>query len=485
MPRKLQPYRTYIFKKLVPQTDEELWWCIKGFWGVEIPRYSVCPEHDAPFDAVANAYFARSPVSIWKGSRGLGGKSHSLAILTLTEMITLGAQATVLGGSSAQSARVHEITQNAWYKNPLMEGMLLGPPTKYSTRLNNGAWLIAITASQKSARGPHPQRLRLDEIDEMDIGILRAAQGQPMDKVNLYGQLVQSQTVMSSTHQYADKTMSIMLKEAAEKGWPCFEWCFRESMGTPEHPGWLSEGMVERKRSEISERMWATEYELQEPSIEGRAVDTMKVDFAYDPQWMPKPDNKGNLPKWVNGHFEGLANEQLYFEKPERGAKYVTGVDWAKESDWTVVRTFRTDCRPWREVAFYRTNRKPWPIMIADVQKRLDQYGGLLVHDATGIGNVIDDMLDYDDVQPFVMRGRQREILFNDYIAGLEQEEIHSPRIRFAYDECRFVTNDDLYGQGHPPDSFVAGAMAWAGRDLGHEGISPISVSTPSYWRAI
>jgi hypothetical protein len=51
-------------------------------------------------------------------------------------------------------------------------------------------------ASQKSIRGPHPQRLRIDEADDVALGLLDAAMGQPMSKPG-----IAKQTVFSGTHQ--------------------------------------------------------------------------------------------------------------------------------------------------------------------------------------------------------------------------------------------------------------------------------------------
>ena len=65
------------------------------------------------------------------------------------------------------------------------------------------------------------------------------------------------------------------------------------------------------------------------------------------------------------GWFEGAKDEYVTLEEPVEGATYVTGVDWAKENDWTIMRTYRTDVDPWVEVAFLRTGRKPWPEMVA------------------------------------------------------------------------------------------------------------------------
>jgi hypothetical protein len=428
----------------LPQDDEELWQYIRVVWGITVPRYNVCKHHTSPFKALADAYFGRSPVSVWKASRGFGGKSTLMGVLALIEAATLGAQITILGGSAAQSQRVHEVTKELWHHEYAPRGLLKDEPTTFTTRLNNGAWIVALMASQKSVRGPHPQRLRLDEVDEMDLALFEAAQGQPMDARGL-----QSQTVISSTHQYPDGTMTELLKRANEKNWPVYEWCWRESVGTQEERGWLTQEMVERKKTEVSSRMWEVEYDLQEPSFDGRAIETKFVDAAYDP----------NI-----GVYVGDVNEYIVVEPYDPQGSYITGVDWAKEQDWTIMRTFRVDQHPWREVAFLRTGRKPWPEMVRDLDIRLETYGGICVHDATGIGNVVSDMIQYDKrkIRDVVLRGRERESVFMEYIAGIEQYGIISPRIQFPYSEHKYVTQKDLFGAGHPPDTFIAGALAWS-----------------------
>lgn len=451
----------------LPQDDDELWWYIKTVWGISIPRVRICKNHCAPFEALADAYFARHTVSIWKASRGFGGKSTLTGALCAIEAATLGAQITVLGGSASQSLRVHQTAHELW-ANPLApSGLLKKEPTKFQTTLTNGGWIIALLASQKSVRGPHPQRLRLDEVDEMDLDLFEAAQGQPMDARG-----ITSQTVVSSTHQYPDGTMTELLRRGNEKGWGLFEWCWRESVGTTEHPGWLTMDNVERKKMEVSTRMWEVEYDLQEPSFDGRAIDTSFVEAMFDP---------------TLGVFIGDMHEHIEIEEPQLGASYITGVDWAKEKDFTIIRTFRTDTHPWVEVAFLRTGKKPWQEMVGDLNYRLKRFGGLCVHDATGIGNVVDDLIEYDrkKVMPIVLRGRERESFFMEYISGIEQYGIRSPRIQFAYGEHKYVTQKDLFGAGHPPDTFIAGALAWGFRKkTQRETIRPESITrTQSPWR--
>ena len=433
-------------------------------FGIEIPRKQVCPNHVAAFTAFANAFFARDPVAVWKASRGFGGKSFTLASLSHAEAALLRAQVNVLGGSGDQSLRVQEVGQSIWEFPSAPVGMIK-KATQYRTDLVHGAYVRALTASQKSVRGPHPQRLRLDEIDEMDIEILDASLGQPMSTKTLT-----SQIVMSSTHQYPNKTMSAIIERAHEKGWPVYEWCYKENV---EPHGWLPLDAVARKRQEVTQHMWDTEYDLQEPSFEGRAFDTSCVNHYFG---SGDPDR----PK-----VSGEEGKVYRFQQPVQGGHYVTGVDWAKNKDWTVVATFRIDVEPWVCVAWSRLGRRPWPVMVEAVNQRCHEYGGRLMHDGTGVGNVVHDYLDVQRSESIVMTGRRRTELFSDYVQAVEQNEVWSPMIDFAYSEHKFCGLDDLYGNGHPPDSVVAGAMAWAGR-RGKINIQlPTSIGKSSHWRSM
>src|SRR5215212_9220773 len=97
-----------------PETYDELYEIIKILWGATIPRTPVCPEHSTPFAALAEAYFGTAPVSVWVGSRGMGGKSRTLAYLALTEAVLLGAEINLLGGSLEQSLNIANAMREGW-----------------------------------------------------------------------------------------------------------------------------------------------------------------------------------------------------------------------------------------------------------------------------------------------------------------------------------------------------------------------------------
>lgn len=352
-----------------------------------------------------------------------------LSLLGHCEADTLNADVTILGGSGEQSSRVLEYLQK-WAGEE--------QNTKRRTLYSGGGRITALMASTKSARGPHPQRMRLDEVDEMELKIFDAAMGQPMS-----GRGIAKQTVLSSTHQYADGTMTEVLKRAAENGWPVHEWCYKESSAQPD--GWLSEAEIESKRGDVTAAMWAAEYDLQEPSPEGRAILPEKVALCFLKSM---------------GEREGKLGELIETEQPAEGATYATGADWAKSQDFTVIDTLRTDVRPMRRVAWQRLGRMPYPLMIAKFNERVEKYPGGAAHDATGLGDVVDDY-QTADAEGVKLRGQARTDLFSSYITAIENESIVSPFIKYAEGEHRYATNDDLYGAGHPPDSFVAGALAF------------------------
>lgn len=492
-----------------PRTPEELHEYMRETWGIGIPNEQVCADHVAPFEAFCHAYFARSPICVWHASRGFGGKSALLAALAVAEAAMLGAGVTILGGSAEQSRRVHAYMEgrdsnlaDAYWNAPhAPRNLLKSALTAYRTSLKNGGWIHALAGSARSVRGVHPARLRCDEIDEMDLHIFDAAMGQPM---GLPG--IASQIVASSTHQHPEGTMTEVLRRAAANGWPIFSWCYRETQAG--EFGWLSDPEVDRKRSTVTVAMWETEYELQEPTAEGRAFDTESVEAMFsselgeyegaqgethvfevptwelDPDW-PKP------PKWLQGlekpearqcrssrrwrmkHLEAGQHAE-YDEwlakckkvKSRIKSSYAAGADWGKKQDHTVLWVIRTDCRPMRFVAFSNMRRMPYPQMFGQFNDLVARFDAVAAHDALGVGTAAEDYMEMPTID-YKMVGQQRKDLFSDYIVAVEDRAIRCPRIVYAYTEHRYTKHDDLWGTGHPPDSVVAAAMAWhaAGRN--------------------
>lgn len=414
-------------------------------YGIKIPRTKVCAHHQSPWDAFCAGYFSsvEHSVIVIKGSRGLAGKSWLLALLGTVIATTLRGDVTILGGSGPQALRVQGAMAKFWAA-PNAPRDLISKATTTKTTFKAGHFVEALMASQASVRGPHPLALLIDEVDEMDKNLFDAAMGQTMDANGYPGR-----TIISSTHQYADGTMTEVLKLAAERGWPVFEWCYRETL---EPHGWLTPTQVVRKKNELTDEMWRIEVELGEPSIEGRAINTEKVERMFVGEEIPGAP-----------HFP-----YTEFELPVDGAHYATGADWARTRDYVEIATLRDDVFPMRLVAYQRFRKKAAPYILAAFEYQLERYPGESAHDATSLGGkIMDDFLNPEGseggTQGVDMAGKRRQNLFTDWILAIEHEEVVSPRIMVLYGQHKYVTNDDLKpgGDGHPPDGFVACAMAY------------------------
>ena len=448
-------------------TDRDVLAWIEATFGVRIPAVACCEGHVAPAQAFLDALFARSSVALWIASRGFGGKTSLLALLAAANAILFETDVTILGGSGQQSARVVERLHRLWAAGQVPRAWLASEPSLNKTTLAWGNTIQALTASQTAVRGAHPTRLLLDEIDEMKLPILEAAQGQPMDRDG-----VRAQTVMSSTHQYPDGTVTAMRRRAAELGWPVSQWCYRETL---EPHGWLTADQATRKRGELSRTMWATEYELQEPSAEGRAFDPAAVERMFD------ADRGTHIPA---GDLEHLWRSQPGTPAERAcpdpaGAWYCTGIDWAQKRHYTVAVVVRCETTPLQVVAAYRNQRRSWQVMTEHVGALLDEYPGPAAHDATGGGNAMGEfpaLAPHDQLQGVTLVGRVRTDLFRNYIGAIERHEIVCPRIDAFYTEHLYCGEDDLFGSGHPPDTVVAMALAYhafkAGRQPGDYGVT-------------
>jgi hypothetical protein len=432
-----------------PQTDDELWHVVKALWGIELPRQQVCPGHVAPFTAFAHAYFATYPNwALWYGSRGTG-KSYMLALLGLTKAAILEINVTLLGGSMAQSQNVQEHVENLLLY-PGAPTWAVASQIQTEITFTGGNWIRPLPASQKTVRGPHPQMTLLDEIDEMDIKVYEAAMGQAMAKPNARGITVPEMVVASSTWQNPLGTFNEVKRRAEANGLPVFTWCWKEVLRTEENSsGWMDPAFIERKRQSVPAEMFRVEYDLGEPAGGSRAFDLTKLEAAFVDMPTCDESHKGSDDVWV-------------FEEPEAMGIYAAGADWAKEQDWTIIVVTRTDVTPRRVVYMRKVGRRPWPEMIDMFNEVTTRYQAVSAHDATGLGNVVHDLVD-ERTMKVVMSGRDRTRLLNEYITAVEQGVYQLPRNTSAYSAHKGTTVEMVYSMGmkagHLPDEVAAYAI--------------------------
>jgi hypothetical protein len=511
--------------------------------------------------------------------------SFLLALLSLTEQVVLGASINLLGGSGEQAQRVLQYLSG---EDPNSFGVLWDSPnapkwmhpaefTKRESRTINGGRLKTLMASNTSIRGPHPARLRLDEVDELDIDLFDQAMGQTMSSRG-----IPAQTVASSTHQHAFGTMSTLLQRAHENNWLVHEWCVsagsmvltsageipietvvpgsrvatrsgwrtvqhctymgcrdtvtltlsngRRLCVTPDHKmatpegwveaglllpgatlvgvnadgnvlnsyhvfllcrtpgvtlpvydlgvegcheftvegvvahncfrenlksngGWLDDSEVARKKNEVTKEMWETEYENQSPNPESYAIDPSAVDNLFDKSL---------------GVFPGRLQEHVSITPPDGIVKYYHGADWAKAKDASVLHSM-AELRNGRDVLvqWSKMGRVSWPLMIGKFNDRVKKLGGPACHDSTGVGSVVDDYIKVPSYG-INLQGQSRTDIFNEFIVAIERgDQMVFPFIESMYRDFKYASWEDIFGGKHPPDSFVAAALAWEAKRRG------------------
>ena len=368
---------------------------------------------------------------------------------------------TILGGSMTQRLNVR-MHMKKLMAHPNAPGYAVAKDQATLIQMRTGKTITPLPASQTTVRGPHPSLQLLDEVDEMEWEIYNASLGQAMEQKNAHGENVLEYIVASSTWQNPEGTFTQVIENAREKGMPVFTWCWRELL---EPNGWMSQRFIDNKRKTVSAQMWHTEYDLNEPSAGSRAFDLDKVERYFI-----------NYPKPIEEIHKGNGDHDVYiWEKPVANGLYAVGADWAKEQDKTIIAVMRYDLEPHRMVKLTRINRRPWPVMIDMFNKDTQLYQAVAEHDGTGIGNVVNDYVDYSDTtNKFVMIGRKRTQMLLDYITAFEHGRYNLPLIAKdeenlgvtvnpLYRAHRAVTVADVYAPGkwnsHLPDDMAAMAL--------------------------
>jgi len=202
----------------------DLLWAMADYTGLpRIPTAPVCDNHCAPFDSVSAAFFGHSPNYLKHANRH-GYKTMGDAFLMFVESVMSGGcKSKILGGSGTQSKNVYEYIQ-------LLDDIpacheLLQNVFVQKAQFRNRSEVSMLTQSMKSVRGPHPQKLRLDEIEEFDPQVFRAA----LATTRSYGG-VPSSIGMGSTHHRRSGIMAELLKDHTKRGIALFQWCIFEVM---------------------------------------------------------------------------------------------------------------------------------------------------------------------------------------------------------------------------------------------------------------
>jgi hypothetical protein len=154
-----------------PQDDDALHAYIVEHVGIDVPRTAVCEGHDAPFDALADFYFARTKAAIWLANRG-GSKSANAAIVHwLNARFKPGHSTVVVGAVEAQARRVYEHLRSFIRRNDSDVDTTL----KSTTHWANGSDIEIVAGTENAVRGLRKNVVHVDEQEMLNEATWRAS----------------------------------------------------------------------------------------------------------------------------------------------------------------------------------------------------------------------------------------------------------------------------------------------------------------------
>ena len=440
-------------RTVVPEDNDWLHWWVLTYLGIWIPNEKVCADHDAPFTAFADAFFGRANVVVCHGSRLFGGKTFLAGLLATVRMILRGAEIYILGGSKDQTNQMREYikgtsehTRDIWWNWKRAPRGMLTDVTNDTVKLSNGGRTTALAASQKETRSKHGTDLYVDEADELEWDVFKSALGQTYKGTRNINPL----TFVTSTWQNPEGTMSQIFEQAEEKGWSVYTWCYRETH--EEYGGHVTQAEIDRKKSEMTTLDWMNEVELSRPESGDLIFDPETIEGLFVPTY---------------GKFTDKVGYDYVFFTPDPRFDFSHGTDWAKERDFTVITSFvESRSGPDLLAAWCMRQKEPWPTMIEHHNRRVREYGGPSILDATGIGNVIKDFVTVPhEGWEFSNRKKTHE-MYSNFIVACESGEYALPEIPYLKKKFETLTRAQVYEakrgskKNHTPDPFVSAAMA-------------------------
>ncbi len=140
---------------------------------------------------------------------------------------------------------------------------------------------------------------------------------------------------------------------------------------------------------------------------------------------------------------------------------YVHGWDLARKQDWVVGVTYDVTTKPASLVEFERYRRKSWKHTVNRIEDRYKRYGGKVYYDATGVGDVVGEMLDVNmGATPIVFTKPQKEGMLENWNRMINLRQVSWPSINVMIEEHKFYRLDD---EQLKTDTVMANILAgWA-----------------------
>jgi hypothetical protein len=206
-----------------PRNDDELHALIKEECGYDIPRVAVCPDHQAPFQFIADAYFERERALFQVGSREMG-KTLSVSILHYLNCETRpGCTGCTFGAIEEQANRAYTHIKSFIHvvvRKP--DGTLvktlkpqIADTLRRKTTWKNGSEIEILIGTKSGVNSPHPCKVHADEVDLMEVEVWNESRNMASSST-VNGERIAAQDFGTSTLKSNNGLVASIIKECEE-----------------------------------------------------------------------------------------------------------------------------------------------------------------------------------------------------------------------------------------------------------------------------
>jgi hypothetical protein len=221
-----------------PQNDDELWMLIGARLGFWLPRRAVCPNHDAPFQWVADAYFERYDRLFAMAAKGTGKTRNFAIVHELNSQFKPGTWTAHVGAIEKQARRCYDYLDEQ-LKNEQLVGRDVERflwqvavdknPLRSLIPWRNASRIEISSGTLNSVSGMHPAKGGMDEVELSNAEVFNHFSKALKAQENSRAQLMLGSTRFKR-HGLVDRLL-------AEKGsvFHTVRWCVYDAMAPCPH----------------------------------------------------------------------------------------------------------------------------------------------------------------------------------------------------------------------------------------------------------
>jgi hypothetical protein len=203
----------------MPHDDDSLADWLETMTGYAISRRASCPDHDAPFQWIADVFFGRANRVAVLGPRG-GGKTLGSALLHwATGSTATDYEIAHFGGSMQQALQCQGYIKAIASQDGISASLKEDPRATW-VKWSKGSTLTIHTATEKQASGGHPNRKQADEFDLWQWAVWQKFLGMGMSEGE-----EGIQTIYTSTRSRRYGMMHNLLAEAHRRDIKVYRYC--------------------------------------------------------------------------------------------------------------------------------------------------------------------------------------------------------------------------------------------------------------------